>query len=124
MAKGNLGTVNLTKVLKSAEERLKLPNLAKYSKEVKSQILAARDQVANALLEGSSDVLAVLKDAVQLALRSTAPIESLVETFDTIKDVYFEIAINNSVTIGLSVLEDGILICQAIVESMKAALKA
>lgn len=123
VAKGNLGTVNLTKALKSVEDRLKLPNLSKYSKEAKSQIEAARDQVANALLEGSSDLIAVLTDAIQLAIRSTEPIKALVDVFDAIKDVYFDIAVNNSLAIGLNVIQDGVLMCQVIIETMKVALQ-
>ncbi|KAG6798611.1 hypothetical protein HZU73_05970 [Apis mellifera caucasica] len=123
VAKGNLGTVNLTKVLKSVEDRLKLPTLSKYSKEAKSQIVAAREQVANALLEGSSDLIGALKDAVELAIRASTPIENLIEIFDTIKDVYFHVAVNNSIAIGLNIIEDGVLICQVIVETMKVALK-
>lgn len=118
-----MGTVNLTKALKSVEDRLKLPNLSKYSKEAKSQIEAARDQVANALLEGSSDLIAVLTDAIQLAIRSTEPIKALVDVFDAIKDVYFDIAVNNSLAIGLNVIQDGVLMCQVIVETMKVALQ-
>ncbi|XP_003690519.1 uncharacterized protein LOC100870850 [Apis florea] len=124
IAKGNLGTVNLTKALKAAEDRLKLPNLSKYSKEAKSQIEAARDQVANALEEGSADLLAALKNGIQLALRSSESIEALVDIFDVIRNVYLEIAIKNPLIIGLSVIEDGVLICQVIVESAKVAVKA
>lgn len=110
-------------MLKSVEDRLKLPTLSKYSKEAKSQIVAAREQVANALLEGSSDLIGALKDAVELAIRASTPIENLIEIFDTIKDVYFHVAVNNSIAIGLNIIEDGVLICQVIVETMKVALK-
>lgn len=118
-----MGTVNLTKALKAAEDRLKLPNLSKYSKEAKSQIEAARDQVANALEQGSADLLAALKNGIQLALRSSESIEALVDIFDVIRNVYLEIAIKNPLIIGLNVIEDGVLICQVIVESAKVAVK-
>lgn len=119
-----MGTVNFTKALKAAEDRFKLPNLSKYSKEAKAQIEAAREQVANALEEGSADLSAVLKDGIQLALRSSESVQALADIFEVIRNVYLEIAIKNPLIIALSVMDDAILVCQAIVESAKVAVNA
>lgn len=115
-----LKSVDLSKV--KFLPQISLPQLPTRS-DVAEAVKEARQLIARAISDVSDIQKAILK-AAEEALRSADPNGAFAKLIQTILKTAYDVAIRIPTFAGLAVIQDGILIAQALVEAVISAASA